>query len=58
MEQARLYVLPQLPCGYGDLQPYMSEEQLRIHHNKHHQAYINGANTILQRLDKARKEPY
>jgi Fe-Mn family superoxide dismutase len=34
----------------------MSEEQLRIHHSKHHQAYVNGANAILQRLDKARKE--
>ncbi|MEM2546860.1 MAG: superoxide dismutase [Candidatus Bathyarchaeia archaeon] len=56
MEQAKLYVLPQLPYGYGDLQPYMSEEQLRIHHSKHHQAYVNGANAILQRLDKARKE--
>ncbi|MEM3581588.1 MAG: superoxide dismutase [Candidatus Bathyarchaeia archaeon] len=56
MEQTKLYVLPQLPYGYGDLKPYMSEEQLRIHHSKHHQAYVNGANTILQRLDKARKE--
>jgi len=56
MEQTKLYVLPQLPFGYGDLQPYMSEEQLRIHHSKHHQAYVNGANAILQRLDKARKE--
>ncbi len=34
----------------------MSEEQLKIHHSKHHQAYVNGANTILQKLDKARKE--
>ncbi|MEM0095479.1 MAG: superoxide dismutase [Candidatus Bathyarchaeia archaeon] len=56
MEQAKLYVLPQLPYGYGDLQPFMSEEQLRIHHTKHHQAYVNGANAILQRLDKARRE--
>lgn len=54
--EAKLYVLPQLPYGYGDLQPYMSEEQLRIHHTKHHQAYVNGANAILQRLDKARRE--
>ena len=56
MEQAKLYVLPQLPYGYGDLQPYMSEEQLRIHHSKHHQAYVSGANAILQRLDKSRRE--
>ncbi len=56
MEAAKLYVLPQLPYGYGDLAPYMSEEQLRIHHTIHHQAYVNGANAILRRLDNARKE--
>lgn len=56
VEPNRFYVLPQLRFGYGDLAPFMSEEQLRIHHTKHHQAYVNGANSILQRLDKARKE--
>lgn len=48
--------MPKLPYGYGDLAPYMSEQQLTIHHQKHHQAYVTGANTILQKLDKARKE--
>jgi Fe-Mn family superoxide dismutase len=52
----KFYVLPKLPYEYGALAPYTSEEQLRIHHSKHHQAYVNGANAILQRLDKARKE--
>jgi Fe-Mn family superoxide dismutase len=56
METGKLYVLPKLPYDYGDLQPYMSREQLTIHHDKHHQAYVNGANAILQKLDKARKE--
>jgi len=56
MEKTKFYVLPQLPYEYKDLAPYMSEEQLKIHHSKHHQAYVNGANAILQRLDKARKE--
>ncbi len=56
MEAGNFYVLPKLPYGYKDLEPHMSEEQLRIHHSKHHQAYVNGANAILQRLDKARKE--
>lgn len=56
MEQPKLYILPKLPYDYADLQPYMSKEQLTIHHDKHHQAYVNGANAILQRLDKARKE--
>lgn len=52
----KFYVLPKLNYGYNDLQPYMSEEQLRIHHSKHHQAYVNGANSIIEQLDKARKE--
>jgi len=56
METSKLYVLPKLPYDYGDLQPYMSKEQLMIHHDKHHQAYVNGANAVLQKLDKARKE--
>jgi len=56
VETSGFYTLPKLPYGYKDLEPYMSEEQLRIHHTKHHQAYVNGANAIFQRLDKARKE--
>ncbi len=50
------YRLPELTYDYKDLAPYISEEQLRLHHQKHHQAYVNGANAILERLDKARKE--
>ena len=56
MEASKLYGLPKLPYGYNQLAPHMSEEQLTIHHQKHHQAYVNGANAILQRMDKARKE--
>ena len=56
MEQNMSYSLPKLPYDYAALEPHMSKEQLTIHHDKHHQAYVNGANAILQRLDKARKE--
>jgi Fe-Mn family superoxide dismutase len=56
LEEAKFYFLPKLLYDYNDLAPYMSEEQLRIHYNKHHQAYVNGANAILQKLDEARKE--
>jgi Fe-Mn family superoxide dismutase len=56
LEENKFYVLPTLAYNYKDLAPHMSEEQLRIHHSKHHQAYVNGANGILQKLDKARKE--
>jgi Fe-Mn family superoxide dismutase len=56
METRKLYVLPKLRYDYTGLLPYISEEQLKIHHQKHHQAYVNGANAILEKLDKARKE--
>ena len=56
MEQNKFYALPKLPYGLKDLEPYISEQQLTIHYQKHHQAYVNGANNILQKLDKARKE--
>ena len=56
MEKSKMYSLPQLPYDYKALQPSISEEQLKIHHQKHHQAYVNGANAILEKLDKARKD--
>jgi len=56
LEAEKFYSLPKLPYDYKDLEPFMSEEQLRVHHTKHHQAYVNAANSILQKLDKAHKE--
>jgi Fe-Mn family superoxide dismutase len=56
METTKFYALPKLDYEYTELKPYLSEEQLKIHHQKHHQAYVNGANAILEKLDKARKE--
>ena len=56
MEDNRFYSLPKLPYDYPALEPHISEEQLRLHHLKHHQAYVNGANAVFEKLDKARKE--
>jgi len=55
MIKEKFYKLPNLPYGYKDLEPYISEELLRLHHDKHHKAYIDSANLILEELDKARK---
>ncbi len=49
------YSLPSLSYDYKDLEPFISEEQLMIHHQKHHQAYVNGANAIFEIMDEARK---
>lgn len=56
MEKSKFYTLPELPYKYDALSPHISEEQLRIHHQNHHQAYVTGGNAILEKLDKARKE--
>jgi len=56
MTEEKFYSLPELPYDYAALQPAISEEQLKLHHQKHHQAYVNGANVLYERLDKARKE--
>jgi len=56
MEPIKLYSLPKLPYEYAALAPYISEEQLKLHHLKHHQAYVNGANAIFEKMDKARKD--
>lgn len=50
------YKLPKLDYEYNALEPYISEEQLRIHHQKHHMSYVNGANAILKKMNEARIE--
>ena len=55
MTDKKLYSLPELPYAYNALEPFISEAQLRLHHDKHHAAYVNGANAILERLEKARQ---
>jgi len=52
----KFYSLPKLPYDYKALAPHMSEDQLTLHHTKHHQAYVNGANALFEKFDKARKE--
>ncbi|MCJ7445253.1 MAG: superoxide dismutase [Methanotrichaceae archaeon] len=55
MTDKKFYSLPDLPYAYNALEPFISEIQLKLHHDKHHAAYVNGANAILERLDKARQ---
>ena len=56
MDTPKLYVVPKLAYDYKALAPIISEDLLRLHHDKHHTAYVNGANTILQKMDKARTD--
>ncbi|RLP77882.1 superoxide dismutase [Mycetocola tolaasinivorans] len=49
-----LYTLPDLSYDYGALAPHISGRIMELHHSKHHQAYVNGANTALEQLAEAR----
>jgi superoxide dismutase, Fe-Mn family len=48
--------LPKLSYGFDELKPFLSEEQLKIHYEKHHEAYVNNANAIMEKINKARQE--
>ncbi len=52
----KFYTLPDLPYGNSGLEPVISEKQLVLHHDKHHRAYVDGANEILEKMDKARAD--
>jgi Fe-Mn family superoxide dismutase len=51
---SKKYVLPDLPYKYNALEPVISEEIMKLHHDKHHAAYVNGANAALEKLEKGR----
>jgi len=51
---SKKYALPELPYAYNALEPVISEEIMRLHHDKHHAAYVNGANAALEKLEKGR----
>lgn len=42
------FTLPELPYAYDALQPYMSKETLEYHHDKHHKAYVDNGNKLLE----------
>lgn len=54
MEKQKLYKLPELEYDYNALVPYISEDLLKLHHEKHHAAYVKGANAIIEKMDEAR----
>ncbi|MFG6401275.1 MULTISPECIES: superoxide dismutase [unclassified Microbacterium] len=49
------YTLPELPYDYAALEPHISAAIMQLHHDKHHQAYVTGANTALEQLAEARE---
>lgn len=48
------YTLPDLEFDQGALEPHLSAKILELHHGKHHKAYVDGANTTLEKIAAAR----
>ncbi len=51
-----VYVLPDLPYDPGALEPHISGRIMELHHDKHHAAYVKGANTALDKLHEHARE--
>ena len=49
------YTLPDLAYDYSALEPSISGRIMELHHSKHHQTYVTGANTALAQLAEARE---
>ena len=56
MATKKIYQLPKLKYGYDELWPYLTEEQVRLHHQKHHRGYVNKANQLTADIKAARKK--
>ncbi|AIQ56076.1 Fe-Mn family superoxide dismutase [Paenibacillus borealis] len=49
------HTLPPLPYAYNALEPYIDEKTMMIHHDKHHQSYVDGLNKAENKLAEARR---
>jgi len=49
------FEVPPLPYDYGALEPHIDEQTMRLHHDKHHQAYVDNANKALEGTELADK---
>ncbi|GES89874.1 superoxide dismutase [Mn], mitochondrial [Rhizophagus clarus] len=50
------YTLPDLPYDYNALEPIISADIMKVHYEKHHQAYVNGLNQAEEKFEQALKD--
>ena len=50
------YSVPDLPYDYNALEPHIDEATMKVHHDKHHQAYVDKANAALEGTEWADKD--
>jgi len=43
-----VYELPHLPYDYDALEPYIDEQTIHLHHEKHHNTYVTNLNNALE----------
>ena len=43
-----IFILPPLPYSYDALEPYLSADLMHLHHDKHHQKYVDELNAVLK----------
>ena len=51
------FTLPPLPYDYKALEPHIDEQTMRLHHDKHHAAYVNNLNAALEPHPDLQKLP-
>ena len=50
------FSVPDLPYAYDALEPHIDEATMRVHHDKHHQAYVDKANAALEGTEWADRD--
>lgn len=56
-KEVYMYTLPSLPYAYDALEPYIDARTMEIHHNKHHQAYVDNLNKALEGYPELQQKP-
>ncbi len=49
------FTLPNLPYEYNALEPHIDEQTMHVHHDKHHQAYVDKLNKAVEGIDLGNK---